>query len=321
MTSTRRRTLVALLAALAIVPVVYATTGCNVVRLQQGRLESRMKEAGLVEHVEPLGDATVRFWDGGKGPVVLFVHGFGAEAVWQWTDQVEAFAGAHRVIVPDLLWFGGSSSTERDYSLEHQVRMLVALLDKLGEKQRIDVVGISYGGFAAYELAARHPDRVRNLVIVDSPGCAYQRSDYDAMLQRFGVARSSDLFVPSDEAGVAKLMDLAYADPPWTPAFARQQVLAGLYSQWREEKKLLLESLVQSMASGTDCSAAPRIPTLVVWGRDDGVFPLALGERLAAGLGPTARLVVIDHARHAPNLEHPKQFNELIRTFLDGARP
>jgi pimeloyl-ACP methyl ester carboxylesterase len=230
---------------------------------------------------------------------------------------VEAFAGARRVVVPDLLWFGGSSSTERDYSLEHQVRTLAALLDALGERQ-VDVVGISYGGFAAYELAARHPERVRRLVLVDSPGCAYTRADYDALLQRFGVARPADLFLPADEAGVARLLDLAYADPPWAPSFARRQALAELYSRWREEKEHLLEALVQSMAVRADCSVAPRLPTLIVWGRGDEVFPLALGQRLAASLGPTARLVVIDRARHAPNLEHPRQFNELLRDFLDG---
>lgn len=317
MTPVRRRSLVTLLAALAVVSTVYGTTGCNVVRWQQGRLESRMRGAGLLERREPLGDATVRYWDGGQGPMVVFIHGFGAEAVWQWTDQALAFAPGHRVIVPDLLWFGGSSSTERDFSLEHQVRVLSALLDKLGGRQ-VDLVGISYGGFAAYELAAQHPERVRKLVIVDSPGCAYLRSDYDDMIQRFGVARSSDLFVPVDEQGVSKLMDLAYADPPWTPAFARRQVLSELYSQHREEKKQLLEVLVSSMDARGDCSRAPRLPTLVIWGRDDGVFPLAIGERLVEGLGPTARLSVIEHARHAPNLEHPQQFNDLIQAFLDA---
>lgn len=75
------------------------------------------------------------------------------------------------VTVPDLLWFRGSSSSDRDFSLEHQVRTLVALLDEQDERQ-VDLVGIFYGSLAAYELAARHLERVRRLVIVDSPGCA-----------------------------------------------------------------------------------------------------------------------------------------------------
>jgi len=58
----------------------------------------------------------------------------------------------------------------------------------------------------------------------------------------------------------------------------------------------------------------------VVWGREDPVFPLAIGERLAAGLGGQTRLVVIDRARHAPNLEHAKTFNDVLRTFLDAPR-
>ena len=312
-----RRTAFGVAFALLLVPLAYAATGCNLVRLQQGRLESRMKDAGLVSKIEPVGEATVRYWEGGKGPALLFVHGFGAEAVWQWSDQVEAFAGGHRLIVPDLLWFGGSASARRDFSLEHQVATLVALLDKLGERQ-VDVVGISYGGLAALELAQQYPERVGRLVLVASPGCAYTLQDYEDLLARFGVARAADLFLPSDEAGVDKLMELAYADPPWMPGFARRQALSELYSTWREEKAALLESLAQSMARQEACAAANlQVPTLLVWGREDPVFPLALGERLAAGLGAKARLVVIDGARHAPNLEHPRTFNEALRSFLE----
>jgi pimeloyl-ACP methyl ester carboxylesterase len=317
MTARRRPLLVAAMLLVALLAAGYLATGCNVVRWQRDRLVSRMKTAGMAAHVEPLGDATVRYWEGGKGRPVLFIHGFGAEAIWQWCDQVEAFSADHRVIVPDLLWFGGSSSPERDFTLDHQVRTLVALLDKLGEKS-VDVVGISYGGLVAFDLAWRHPDRVSRLVIVDSPGCAYTRADYDGMLQRFGTPSAADLLLPKEEGGIDRLMDLAYAHPPWTPGFAKRQVLQEMYSSWPEEKAALLEALVQSMPGRPGCESAPQTPALLIWGRDDPVFPLAIGERLATGL--KAKLVIIESARHAPNLEHPAEVNAALRAFL-GATP
>ena len=315
----RRNSLIAVAAVLVVVALGYAAIGCNVIRWQQRRLESRMTEAGMSERVAQVGDATVHYWEGGKGPPILFVHGFGASAVWQWCGQVEALAGDHHVIVPDLLWCGGSSSTNRDFSLDHQVRTLVALLDKVGERT-VDVVGISYGGLAAYDLTSRYPDRVSRLVIVDSPGCAYKRADYDDLLRRFGLPSAAAILIPRREEDVDRLMSLAYSDPPWTPGFAKRQVLQEMYSSLREEKTALLEALVQSMDGRPGCDQAPDKQTLIIWGRDDQVFPLAIGERLAASLGARARLCIIEKARHAPNLEHAGEVNAQLKAFLDHGR-
>ena len=59
---------------------------------------------------------------------------------------------------------------------------------------------------------------------------------------------------------------------------------------------------------------ARRARPMVVWGREDPVFPLEIGERLAYGL--KAPLRIVEKARHAPNLEHPEEFNRILRGFL-----
>ena len=60
-----------------------------------------------------------------------------------------------------------------------------------------------------------------------------------------------------------------------------------------------------------------RARVQVIWGRDDPVFPLAIGERLASSL--KVKIEVIDRARHAPNVEHPELFNRMLRKFLRRA--
>lgn len=247
---------------------------------------------------------------------MLLLHGFGASAIWQWHDQLGDFAAAHDVVMPDLLGFGDSSSPGADPSLDRQVAVMIGVLDDLG-LARVDVVGISYGGLVAYSLAAQHPDRVRRLVLVATPGHAWSSAEQRALLQRFGARTSTELFVPTSVAGIRTLVGIASSQPPRVPAWAARQAIASLYDPHRADQIALLEHLeedVDRMASGL---ARPRAPSLVVWGADDPVFPIAVGRRLARDLG--AELRIIDRARHLPNAEHPAQFNRLVLEFLERA--
>ncbi len=296
--------LVVLLAVLA---------GCNVIAMKQAGLERTMRGAGMVAADVHLGADTVHYWVGGHGPTVLLVHGFGASGMWLWSPQVEDLARDHRVILPDLLWFGESSSTDRDFSLDHQVRMVEALLDSLGERE-VDVAGVSYGGLVAHELASDRAAEVRRLVLVDTPGRAYTRDDYRSLCARYGVDHLGKVLVPRDTRGVTILLGLAYYDPPWVPGFALEQTLTTLYASYQEERVALLDSLLNNMDALLARPVTLRARTEVMWGRQDPVFPLEIGERLAKSLG--APLRVLENARHAPNLEHPEEFNRLLREFL-----
>lgn len=299
--------------ALASVAVILLAS-CNFITMEQNRLESKFRRLGLTDQTMTLPDgAQLQYWAGGEGPTVLLLHGFGAEAIWQWHHQVKALIKDHRVLVPNLLWFGRSTSPNRDFSLEHQATAVVQFLDQLGE-ERVDVAGISYGGMVLYMIGAAYPERVGKAVILDSPGLAYSREDYDALLARFEVSDLSRLLVPESTADVQRLIDLAYFKPPVTPEFARKQVLTTLYRDHGPERALLLETAVDSMDElllRTDELAAE---TLLIWGAEDPVFPLELGHRLSKRLG--ARLEVIEKAKHAPNIEHPARVNALLTEFL-----
>ena len=304
----RKLLLVSFLAA-----ILAVLTGCNVVALKQASIERTMREAGLAAADVKLGPDSIHYWSGGKGPTVLLVHGFGASGMWLWYPQVEDLARDHRVILPDLLWFGDSRSDDRDFSLDHQVKMVEALLDRLGECEA-DVVGVSYGGLVAHELASDRAGAVRSLILVDTPGRAYTREDYRLLCERFHVPHLGQVLVPRTPEGVEILLGLAYFDPPWTPAFAREQALTSLYASYRDERVALLDALLQNMDGLLARPVTLRARPMVVWGRQDPVFPLEIGERLAAGL--KAPLRVLENARHAPNLEHPDEFNRILRGFL-----
>jgi len=308
------------LRTLAVLALCLVLAGCAVIEHRERQLEAGLQRAGLQRQTLQLGSDTVHFWEGGSGPAVLLLHGFGASAIWQWHPQISALAPGHRVIVPDLLWFGGSASSERDFGLAHQVRAVEGVLEHLGIEQT-DVVGISYGGLVAWALAAARPEQVRRLVLLDSPGPPYTRQDYAALLQRMGASSPGDFLVPAERSGVQELLEIAYRHPPSIPASLQQEVLDTLYAAHRDEKVALLEEVVANLELLRDGAGEVRAPTLLIWGDEDPVFPLEIGQRLEQHLGESARLEVIARARHAPNIEHPAKVNRLLLGFLDGPEP
>ena len=290
-------------------------SACNVVRIGERSLSRKLERRGVRSESVRIGDANVSYFEGGEGRPVVLLHGFGASAVWQWHEQVGPLAKGRRVIVPDLLWFGDSWSKRRDFSLNHQIEVVAGLLDHLGVAEA-DFVGISYGGIVAHELAAMYPERVGKLVILDSPGRSYTAEDHEAMLDRFGVDDVGKLLVPSTPADVQTLLDLGYHKPPRVPGWVQSQVLDGMYTQFRAEKVLLLETLLDELDELDERPGEVRHETLLIWGDQDSVFPVEIGKRLEAEMEGRAQLRVIEGAGHAPNLEHGALVARWLVEFL-----
>jgi pimeloyl-ACP methyl ester carboxylesterase len=286
-------------------------SGCSAVALREARLRKRAENAGFRAATHRLGDATVRVYAGGTGTPLLALHGFGGSALWQWDRQLERFARQHRVLVPDLLWFGDSSATGTP-TLAAQVQAMIALLDARGV-ERAAIVGVSYGGMVAWELAARNPERVSQLVLGDSPGDVWTPSDHTAMLARLKVTRAAEVFVPSTPDGVRRLLALAYADPPSISSGVARQVVRELYDPHRAAQVALMDELEVRIARPAVDAPRPIAPMRILWGDGDPVFPLAVGQRLAASTG--AALVPIAEARHQPNLEYPDRFAAEVLVF------
>ncbi|MEM6993950.1 MAG: alpha/beta hydrolase [Myxococcota bacterium] len=301
----------------ALVLSAVVASGCaTVVRGQANRQRRRVEHCGLQRTQHSIDAGRLDVWSGGAGPPVVLLHGFGGDVTWQFTEVMCELAEAHRVVAPNLLGFGESHARRpADVTLNVQSNAVAELLRTL-DVPTAAVVGTSYGGLVAYQLAVAQPELVSRLILVDTPGPLYSREELDALQDRFGVASTESLFVPSDAAGVERLLRLAYADPPWTNRGIRRAVAAELYEPRRDDLKHLLRSLERELP---DPSAAPRgvaMPAMVVWGAEDPVFDRDKGLALAELLG--AEWVVIDQAKHAPNLEHPAEFNAHVRRFVSA---
>jgi len=295
--------------------VLAMSGGCNVIQYQRGRIRSHLADAGLQEKQVRLGDDTISYWDGGSGNPIVLLHGMGMAGLWQWNEQAPALVRTHRVIIPDLLWFGGSSSSRRDFSLGHQVAAVRALLDHLGLSQ-VDLVGLSYGGIVAYGVATSDSTRIRSLVLVDSPGPVFGRADYVELTARLATNDPTEIFIPQTPNAVHRLMALAYQHPPYIPDFAARQLVAEAYTGNRDELHALFTASSGNIDGLTEAPPHITQPLCIIWGRNDPIFPLALSDRLLRFASNRTERHIVEDARHAPNVEHPKQFNDVLQACL-----
>ena len=285
------------------------------VNFQRWLLRLLYGRAGLKPRLVSLTNGDVHCWRGGAGPPLLLLHGFGASALWQWAAQVRPLAAKHELIIPDLLYFGESRSESGEWSLEFQAETMAQLLDDLG-LETVDLLGMSYGGLVANRLAGMWPDRVRKLIIVDSPGWEMNWDDHQEMLQRFGVEELHEFLLPTAPEGVRRLINVAWHKPPPIPGFALRDAFRVLFNVQTEEKKALLSALMDPIQNKDRKMELPTQQTLVLWGAHDQIFPVELGKRFHATLGGGAEMAIIEGAGHAPNLEKSAEFNSRVLEFL-----
>jgi len=252
------------------------------------------------EHALGVHGRRVQLFEGGAGRPLLYLHGAGP---YGWMPVHDLLARRRRVLLPVHPGFGVSEGLEAIETMEDLVFHTLDVLDTLAI-ECTDVVGLSLGGWLAAELALRHPARVHRLVLVDAVGV------------RLPGVPMRDAFMASPP----KARELLFHDPGSTvattlfpdapPPERLESVLRG-----REAAARLLWNPAQPYRKLTSRLWRIHAPTLVVWGADDRLIPLAYGEAWARGI-PGARLVTIERCGHLPPLEQPDRFAEVVLDFF-----
>lgn len=243
----------------------------------------------------------------GAGPDVVLVHAGVADGrMWdpQWVDWGEHY----RVTRVDLRGFGRSDAPVGSFS--HAVDLL-AVLDGL-EIERAALVGASFGGLVALDLAATHPDRVTGLVLADAalPGHAWS-----AAVEAFGDAEAEALEAGDLDRATEVNVEfwLPGAPEPVRAAIREQQRNAFALQVGSETEEELLTHDLPSRLETLD------VPTLVLVGESDHGDFHAIAGRLGDAL-PNARCATIPGAGHLPSLEQPAAFDAVVLPFLAAVR-
>jgi pimeloyl-ACP methyl ester carboxylesterase len=221
-----------------------------------------------------------------------------------WAPQIEALeAAGHRAVAPDLPGFG-------DAPLEAGVVDYVAFAaaQVVGSAA---IVGCSFGGRIALELAANRPDLVGRLVLIGAGLGSWDWSDS----AQAGFAEEEEAIERGDLSAAAVQQARMWLAPD-APTDVRELTEAMVLRSY--EQQLPVEGQVK--ASWPEVPAETRLaeiaaPTLVVAGTEDLGDISAMAEKLAAEI-PGARLAKIEGAGHLPSLERPDELNRLLLDFL-----
>ena len=173
--------------------------------------------AGLRSTTSDLGDGTVMHCWIPKArkenkPNLVLIHGMGANAMWQWADFIRPLIARFNVYVPDLVFFGDSYTTRPERSESFQAQCVMRMIEGHGVS-RMNVVGISYGGFVAYRIAEQFPAAVERLVLCCAGVCMEEKDMEAGMFQVSSVEDAASLLLPQTPEKVRELVRISFAKP------------------------------------------------------------------------------------------------------------
>lgn len=252
----------------------------------------------------------------GDGPVVVLLHpGFADSRIWepQWRSWSDRF----RLVRFDFPGYGRSPIGDMPIRPAHDA---LALLGELGI-ERAALVGASFGGGVALELAVARPDLVSALVLVgaarpEAEQTAPEVADYGARLEpafeNEGVDAAAELAMRMWVDGPER--SPGQVDAGLRTAIAAMQRDAFVNMDAVPEEEWSQEQLVTGLH---DHLGEIAVPTLVVVGELDQPFIRAEAELFASAI-PGARLEVMPGTAHAPSIERAEEFDARVLPFLDG---
>ncbi|XVE97775.1 hypothetical protein REPUB_Repub03eG0047800 [Reevesia pubescens] len=269
-------------------------------------------------------DTTIHLWapkpdqtDQEQKPALVLLHGFGPSAIWQWRRQVQFLTPYFHVYVPDLVFFGNSTTKSKERSEVFQGVSIGKLMEKLQVKN-YHVMGTSYGGFVAYNVAKMYPDKVEKVVIASS-GVNMRKADNMALVKRANLENIEEIMLPETATQLRTLTRLAVSKRfNMIPDFFWNDLVNQLYSENRKEKMELLRGLTLVQDDDTVKLAPLQQDVLIVWGDQDQIFPLKMAHELKELLGNKTRLEIIQNTSHVPQIENSAQFNNIVKNFLCG---
>ena len=261
----------------------------------------------------------IAYLDVGTGPPVILIHGFGG-SMWQWEHQQHELSQHFRVLTLDLPGAGLSDKPEIEYRPDQMLDFFVGFMDAVKVPQAT-LVGNSMGAGLAIGMALAHPTQVAKLVLIDglppqvmekltSPSVRRAlETSAPSWLVSFGNRLFGGLMIES------VLQEIVHDPGLLTPAVIERS------NRNRQRPGLIKPILaVKENLPVWESGFATRIgeithPTLVLWGEEDRVFPLAVGEGLHQTI-KGSRFIRIPKAGHIPQWERPDLVNQELITFI-----
>ena len=259
------------------------------------------------------------YLDIGEGQPVILIHGFGG-SMWQWEHQQGPLSAKFRLITPDLVGSGLSAKPDIEYRPEQMLEYFTGFMDALQIRQAV-LVGNSMGAGLAIGMALTYPERVSRLILVDGLSANVRER-----LTSPSIQRALDTPAPSWLASFGNwlfgglMIESILKEIVHDPALLTPAVIE------RSNRNRQRPNMIPPLMTARDAlplwesGFAKRIGeisqrTLILWGEEDRVFPISVGEELHQTIKGSV-LVRIPDAGHIPQWERPDLANAAMIEFL-----
>ncbi len=246
----------------------------------------------------------------GSGPPLILLHG-----LWggtnEWIPIIKPLAKKYRVIAMDFLGFHGSDKPEAKYHNALLAQFLHGFINNM-QLERVTLIGHAMGANAATYTAFHHQKNIEKLVLID--GAGYRNP-------------SRDLSKPPSAMMTSFRRVVTGSNIVETKNFLKRRVLnkSLITQKWAEEAFYMwlnsARAIGDMLQEGGDLSEQEmreiKIPTLILWGSDDQVFPIENAEKLSNDLS-NSTVKIINNSGHLPQIEQTKVLLDALIPFLDS---
>lgn len=254
-------------------------------------------------------DTPLHFTRSGRGPAVLFLHGFPLDHT-MWDGARQALDASYDCVAPDLRGFGLSRADVGSVlTMEAHAHDAARVVGRLG-LGRVHVVGLSMGGYVALALAELHPELLRSLTLVDS------RAGDDGDEGRARRDAAADRLLEHGRGAFAREMLAKLVAPG-----ASREVRAALLTTMEATPYETIAAALMGMKARPDRTHVLRslgAPFLAVCGEQDAITPPPM-SRAMAEVHPSGEVAVLPGAGHMSPMERPAEFAAILARFLARA--
>ena len=255
----------------------------------------------------------------GRGTPILCLHGFGTN-MYSWRYWVTPLSEQYQLILVDLKGFGSSPKPpDKHYSIADQATLISQFIRR-HNLRNLTIIGHSFGGgvalVTALHLTEQDPSRLAKLILIDS--IAYEQSlPQFIKLLRMPIVGGFLLYLFPIEWQVRSILQLAYYDDnkisdEAVTAYAKALDTAeGRYALIQTAKQIVPANVKELIARYQTI----KVPTLILWGREDKIVPLEVGNLLYQAI-PHSKLAIIDQCGHMPHEEEPEKALAIVQRFM-----
>jgi pimeloyl-ACP methyl ester carboxylesterase len=270
-------------------------------------------------HTVYVKDQVMAYLDLGQGQPVILLHGFGG-SMWQWEHQQRPLSAEFRLITPDLIGSGLSAKPDIEYLPEQMLDYFVGFMDAL-HIQKAALVGNSMGAGLAIGMALAYPNRVSQVVLIGGlPANVRERLTSPSIKRALDTPAPSWLVSFGNWLFGGAMLESVLKEIVHDPALLTPAVIER--SNRNRQRLGVIRPLmtVRDTLPLWERGFARRIgeirhQTLILWGEEDRVFPLSVGEDLQRTIQGST-LVRVPKAGHIPQWEQPDLANRAMIDFL-----